>query len=610
LSDDEKIAMTAVLSLIYNRENTSGANQDIALELKKLAADPNKQIAHDAATHYAGLEYLPGTEHVLQQALKNGALDTDSYFREIAHLITSAPPDKQKEFMAEIRASSNRLASDILADALDSGKDFNAAPFLKSSEDMAELLRNTEPQFGRAVGQYGGTDALRYETWLRASATIESAKTGRSMDDIIVAKLSEPGTDPRKVMAYLSSPYAAALLAEAAPDSQVEKLAAIARRQSDQNPGNRDMRFLAEQIEAQMKPEYRANLAMAESRINEQNPLRSYQPTPGIPGRIVLEEMRASGIPATPLSATLALGLSRSGRLSDEERIAMTAILFALHNPENTSGANQDIALELKSLAADSNEQVSAYAAMDYARLGYQPDTKQVLDQALQSGALPADAYFREIAHLIPSAPLKQQKEFMAEVLASSNRLASDILADALNSRKDFNAAPFLRSSEDMAELLRNTEPQFGGAVGQYGGTDALRYETWLRASATIESARTGRNMDEIIVAKLSEPGTDPRKVSAYLSSWEAMPLLAEAAPGSQVQKLAASARRHSDQNPGNSYMRFLAETIEVRMKHPPPAAPKPAFTVPGGPAVPPDEASMNETDSYTGSPQIRETRA
>ena len=117
--------------------------------------------------------------------------------------------------MAEIRQSSNRLASDILADALNSGKDFNAAPFLKSSEDMAKLLRDTEPEFGQEVGLYGGTDALRYETWLRASATIESAKTGRNMDDIIVAKLSEPGTDPRKVMAYLSSPYAMQLLAEA-----------------------------------------------------------------------------------------------------------------------------------------------------------------------------------------------------------------------------------------------------------------------------------------------------------------------------------------------------------------------------------------------------------
>ena len=342
--------------------------------------------------------------------------------------------------------------------------------------------------------------------------------------------------------------------------------------------------------------EYRANLAIAASKIDEQNPLRSYKPTPGIPGRIALEEMRAKVIPATPLSATLALGLSRSGRLSDEEKIVMPSILFSLYNRENTSGANQDIALELKSLAADPNKQVAAYAATDYARWGYLPDTKNVLDQALQSGALSTDAYFREMAHLIPSAPLEKQKEFMAEIRASSNRLASDILADALNSGQDFSAAPFLKSSEDMAKLLRDTEPAFGPEVGQYGGTDGLRYETWLRASATIESAKTGRDMDEIIVAKLSEPGTDPRKVLAYLSSWEAMPLLTDAAPDSQVQKLAAIARRHSDQHPGNSYMRFLAETIEVRMKHPPAGAPNPVFT--------------NPTDSYTGTPQIRETRA
>jgi hypothetical protein len=334
--------------------------------------------------------------------------------------------------------------------------------------------------------------------------------------------------------------------------------------------------------------EYRANLAIAASKLDEQNPLRSYKPTSGIAGRIALEEIRVKGIPPTPLSATLALGLSRSGRLSEEERIAMPSILFSLYNRENTSGANQDIALELKNLAADPNKQVAAYAATDYARLGYLPDTKNVLDQALQSGALSTDAYFREMAHLIPSAPLEKQKEFMAEIRASSNRLASDILADALNSGQDFSAAPFLKSSDDMAKLLRDTEPGFGPEVGQYGGTDGLRYETWLRASATIESAKTGRSMNEIIVAKLSESGTDPRKVLAYLSSWEAMPLLAEAAPDSQVQKLTAIARRHSDQNPGNSYMRFLAETIEVRMKHPPPAVPKPVFTMPTGPAMPP----------------------
>ena len=334
--------------------------------------------------------------------------------------------------------------------------------------------------------------------------------------------------------------------------------------------------------------EYQANVAVAASKIDEQNPLRSYKPTPGLAGRIALDELYAKGIPATPLSATLALGLLRDGLLSDDEKIAMTSVLSAIYNRENTSGANQDIALELKRLAADPNKQIAHDAALYYAGLEYLPGTEHVLKQALKSGALDIDSYFRELAHLITSAPPDKQKEFMAEIRQSSNRLASDILADALNSGKDFNAAPFLKSSEDMAELLRDTEPQFGGAIGQYGGTDALRYETWLRASATIESAKTGRNMDDIIVAKLSEPGTDPRKVMAYLSSPYAMPLLTEAAPDSQVQKLAAIARRQSDQNPGNRDMRFLAEEIEAQMKNPPPAAPKPVFKMPTGPAVPP----------------------
>lgn len=245
--------MASILAGLHNRENTTGANNDIALELKMLAADPNKQIAHDAAMYYARLEYLPGTEHVLKQALESGALDTDSYYRELAHLITSAPTEKQKEFLAEIRASSNRLASDILAEALNSGQDFNAAPFLKSSEDMAKLLRATEPGFDYGVGQFGMTDAIRYTEWARASAAIESQKTGRNMEEIIVAKLSEPGTDPRKIMGYLSSPEAAPLLASAAPDSQVQKLAAIARLHSNQNPENRDMAETAQLIESRMK---------------------------------------------------------------------------------------------------------------------------------------------------------------------------------------------------------------------------------------------------------------------------------------------------------------------------------------------------------------------
>lgn len=334
--------------------------------------------------------------------------------------------------------------------------------------------------------------------------------------------------------------------------------------------------------------EYQTNVAIAASKIDDQNPLRSYKPMPGIAGRIALEEMFSKGIPATPQSARLVLGLLHGGQLSDEEKIAMVSILSAIHNRENTSGANLEIALELKKLAADPNKQIAAYAATDYARLEYLPDTEYVLKDALKSGALDADSYFREMAHLITSAPPEKQKEFLAEIGASKNPLASSILANALNSGQDFNAAPFLQSSADMAKLLRDTEPQFDNAVGKFGGVDGLRYNDWLRASAAIESQKTGQSMDDIIVAKLSEPSTDARKVLSYLSSPEAMPLLAEAAPDSQVQKLAATARLQSNQNPGNTYMAQLADQIEARMTNPPPAVTKPVFTPPTGPVMPP----------------------
>jgi len=305
----------------------------------------------------------------------------------------------------------------------------------------------------------------------------------------------------------------------------------------------------------------------------------------------VLEEIHGKGVPANSQSATLALGLLRSGRLSSDEKIAMASILAGLHNRENTTGANNDIALELKMLAADSNKKIAHDAAIYYARLEYLPGTEHVLKQALESGALDTDSYYRELAHLITSAPPEKQTEFLAEIRASSNRLASDILAEALNSGKDFNAAPFLKSSEDMAMLLRATEPGFDYGVGRFGMTDAIRYTDWVRASATIESQKTGRNMDDIIVAKLSEPGTDPRKIMGYLSSQEAVPLLASAMPDSQVQNLAALARLHSNQNPANRDMAEMAQLIESRMKNPPAAHPKPVFTPPTGPVPGPEPA-------------------
>lgn len=334
--------------------------------------------------------------------------------------------------------------------------------------------------------------------------------------------------------------------------------------------------------------EYMANLAITRSRIDEKHPLALYTPKPGIDGRNALDEIYFNGLPATAQSVDAIKALLKRGQLSRDEKLPLIRMLEGLHNRDNSTGENSDIELELRALAADSDKQVAGRAAIGLSRLGYLPGTESVLKEAFGKGVLQQDDYYGELAHLIPTSPPDKQKEFLAEIKASSNKYASAILSSALNSGADVNAAPFLKTSEDMAALLRETEPQFPSAVGQFSLGVAVQYTEWMQASAAIENANTGRSVDDIIVAKLSEPGTDPRKVMGYLASPQAAPLLASATPDSPVQNLVTLAERNANQNPSNPNMTMVVQEIRGRMTNPPPPIPKPVFTPPTGPVMPP----------------------
>lgn len=332
---------------------------------------------------------------------------------------------------------------------------------------------------------------------------------------------------------------------------------------------------------------YKNDIAIAAGKTEEKNPLQYYRPQPGLEGRRLLEEMDVNGVPVTAESVKFARDLLLRGSLSSDEKLPLLRILADLYNRENTTGANADIALTLKQMASDPDKQVAAQAAIKYARhVEYQQGTELVLRKALQG----TDSYFQELAHLIPSSPPEKQREFLAEIRAAGSLIGRDVLVSALNSGEDFNAAPFLKSSDDMAELLRATEPTFGPTVG-LGIVTAVRYAEWLRASATIESHKTGRSMDEIIMERLSQPNTDERKVMSFLISPQAGPLLAEAAPDSPIQKLVGIAQVYSAQSPGNLTMIEFVQAIRERMKHPPPPPPPLVVMPPTGPLVGPSPA-------------------
>lgn len=315
------------------------------------------------------------------------------------------------------------------------------------------------------------------------------------------------------------------------------------------------------------------------------NPLAAYRPTADATGSIALDELYARGVPRTKQTVELARQFLNGPSLNGEQKMRMMSILASVHDRDNSTGLNDDIAFELEAMTRDADRRVAGEAAINLARLGYRPGTEVILRDAYNRGVLSETDYGREIAHLVASAPPEKQKELIESAKALSDPLAAEILVSNLVGNKS-NGTDYLKSSPEMAELLRSKEPSFGMPTGQYGGATAINYDEWLRASAVIENRKTGVSVDKIIVDKLSDPNIDPRKILAVLSSPAAEPLLASAPPESPVHDLIAKARQYVAQNENvNPFVASLMREIDQRTKTPRARTDSPpVFTPPTGP--------------------------
>ncbi len=310
---------------------------------------------------------------------------------------------------------------------------------------------------------------------------------------------------------------------------------------------------------------YAAELALARSRGDTGNALASYVSKPGIAGRNELDRIFVEGFPINEQSALAARALLKAGP-SDDEKIALARILGRLYSPDNLTGYNTDLLLDLRALINDNNKQVGRSAALTFSRLGYLPGSDAVLKAAFDNSVLGVDDYYGELAHMAPSAPARVQDELLASVRTAANAYAADVLASSINADPAVLKAYSGRSVDEIRQLLGNTEPRFASASGEFGLTDAVRYANWLRASAQIDSAASGANIDAVIVSKLGVPGTDPRKIMAYLLTPEASSMLSSAQLGSPASGLVLIASQHAAQYPDNRGLQSAALEIASRV--------------------------------------------
>ena len=313
---------------------------------------------------------------------------------------------------------------------------------------------------------------------------------------------------------------------------------------------------------------YAAAITVARNRSDPHNPLAAYVPKPGIAGRNELDRIFAQGVPLTTQSALAARALLQRG-LSDDEKIALSRILGRLYAPDDPTGYNADILLDLRRLLGDSNKQVARSAALSFSRIGYLPGSDAVLRDAFDNQVLGANDYYGELAHMAPQAPAHVQAAMLSAIRASSNAYAADILAGSINDNPKVLQGYSAHAVEEIARLLAGAEPRFPAATGDFGLTDAVRYANWLRATAQVESLAQGTDLDAAIVARLGMPGTDPRKITAYLLTPEASSLLSTARLGSPASGLVVASNQYAAQHPGNKILQSAAQEIAQRSARP-----------------------------------------
>jgi hypothetical protein len=237
---EEKKGLIRLLAEQYERTGSTYRNGLIVHDLKVLANSSDKGVARAATFSFTRLGFLPGFEDLLRNALKASVISVDEYFGEVAHVVALAPANDQGRLAHELRQSRNMYASEIVAMGVNSAY-FPSTWTNETRGEIGLLFESTEPTFPEAKGLYDLAVAVQYSNWLNALAVVRSSVLNKEGAEFIFSKLNDPSTDPRKVIAFLSSEYAPRTFQLVGERARFLVLYDKISTYSKQHPQNREM---------------------------------------------------------------------------------------------------------------------------------------------------------------------------------------------------------------------------------------------------------------------------------------------------------------------------------------------------------------------------------
>jgi hypothetical protein len=166
ISDDEKIALARILGGLYGRDDPTGFNADILLDLRELASSSHVEVARSAVFVFSRLGYLPGSDLFLDDAYARGVLIADDYYGELAHMASTSPGAIQEKIVEELTASGNDYSRKVLFSYINDGSLNLGLVSARALSEIQGLLKYGEPSFSSAVGVFGFSEVIEYSSWL------------------------------------------------------------------------------------------------------------------------------------------------------------------------------------------------------------------------------------------------------------------------------------------------------------------------------------------------------------------------------------------------------------------------------------------------------------
>lgn len=227
--DEERIDLIRLLGSMYQQGMRNQVNVTIASELRREIENTNPTTAKVALQNYSRCGYQPDRGSMLDLGLRRGLITQDEMAQELALGLLAAPADAQIDDASRLVQLDRVFGVDVLTQVLTTNEAVKRlTPAARQS--ISQLLLRREPVMPTAIGEYGYNDGGRYSDWLNTLALLEEADGGNSYFDVVERRLNDVKTDPRKLLGFLTSPYARPLLAN---KTQAQKLRGAAMRAVD-----------------------------------------------------------------------------------------------------------------------------------------------------------------------------------------------------------------------------------------------------------------------------------------------------------------------------------------------------------------------------------------